>query len=190
MDRRRFLTGAAAAGAAGLAGCGVLGGPRELRPAETIDQDREQHLRYRTDGQRLATCSLDLGHYNPTGFDLDLHVAHREGTRVTGVTCHVRAPAGKPGVGAGLYLEAPQAEWPPVTFHQTRDGSAEVVSVEDLGELGDGTVTLGFDVRPVEEYRPYPVAVDWAVALSETGLFGAGYRLTGRSRVDLPVSGQ
>lgn len=42
------------------------------------------------------------------------------------------------------YLEVPGGSWPPIYFHQSRDGKGTVLEVDDLGFQGSGTVTLHF----------------------------------------------
>lgn len=43
-----------------------------------------------------------------------------------------------------VYLKVPGGSWPPICFHQSRDGKGSVLEVDDLEIQGSGTVTLNF----------------------------------------------
>jgi hypothetical protein len=177
MNRRTFLTTTiAGAGLAATAGCSLPGGPESFgRPEVTVDDDgREKHLTYQVDDTRQAVVSLmQRGRpESPTDrFGLRLYVWHREGLSIDRLHYRLRAPPHSVKPPAEIYLKTPDGgPWPAFDLN-TDDDLWTVVDVDDIGELGDGSLGLELIVEPgsepVEEMAVHP-----EITLSSSGAFG------------------
>lgn len=197
MKRRGFLATGTVGLTAGTAGCsGLLGSTISLgRPEERLDDDgREKHLIFRTGGDRIAVMSLDQRTHpeSPTeSFGFRLYVAHGNGddgadgpaTTVDGFRFDLRAPPASVKPPAKVFLASPEGgPWPDLTFETVEDSWTRI-ALENVGELGEGTIGLTTIIDPlnvpVEE-----VGVKAEVALSEGSIGGTTYRAEANTRFE------
>lgn len=182
MRRREVLV--AAASTLPLAGCSTLTGPTALGSPTVETGDRETHLRWRRGGEQV-TLSIRQRTVPATPTDpfrLRLHVSHSEGLHVEYLRFRIDAPRAPGTVPAAVSLQVPDGgPWPPFTLHQ--DGWT-TVAVEDLGELGRGSLGLELGVRPRND-PVETVTVDASIGLTGTGLLGGEYRARAAEEFDV-----
>lgn len=96
-----------------MAGWTAPGGSRTFAtPTETREDDGETHLRFRAGGDQLAVLTVRPGRRRHTGsvgdvVPVDVSVAHRDGTTITGLRLGLRAPPGGAGPPARVALLTP-----------------------------------------------------------------------------------
>jgi hypothetical protein len=185
MKRRTLLATGTATLAAGTAGCsGLLGGTTTLgRPEEQLDDDgMEKHLVFRDGDDRIVVITLDqrTRQKSPTDrFRFRLYIAHGYGdeanggpaTSVDSFRFDLRTPLTSVDPPANVFLAAPEGgPWPDFTFERDDDLWTRI-AVEDVGELGEGTIGLTTIVDPLD-VPVEEVGVRADLTLSEDG-FGA-----------------
>lgn len=190
MDRRQFLASATAASALPLAGCSAAGlRTTDLRPVEEETDEDATHLRFEFDGERLLTFSTRyLAGYDESAgqIPLEFDAWHTRDTRVEGFRIAVRAPADAREPKTTVALETPPyGPGPSIEFYRDYDRRETVVAVDDLGENGDATLTLGLLLEPREMPETLPVRVACEFDLSENGPLGRSYHLTGETTVEI-----
>lgn len=178
MRRRQVLAAAGAATALPLAGCTALRGPVDLgHPDETEDGERERHFVWSRDGTDQATFSViqrTVPDSPADQFRLRLHVSHRPGLSIDRMRYRLQAPTDPTAVQAYVYVQAPSGgPWPGFTL--TRDRWT-TVAVDDIGELGEGSLGVNLLVRPVPGEPVEDVRLDAELGLSESGTLSREYR--------------
>lgn len=187
MRRRRYLRGAAAGVALGLAGCtGSL--ERTLYPYDVEEDPEERHLIYRAGGEEVATVSL-IGHGDlewSTGVaPIRLHVWHVEGSTLERVRYVLRAPDRT--ITPDVYLKRPGGyPWGPISFVRGEAPGTTELRVPDLGEQGRGSVTLDLLVTRYDE-DPFTLEVDVDAGLDGPS-FARDYRLRGTIEHRIPAA--
>ena len=129
---------------------------------------------------------------SPTeSFGLRLYVAHGDGddasdrpaTTVDRFRFDLRAPPASVKPPARVFLASPEGgPWPDLTFETVEDSWTRI-AVEDVGELGEGTIGLTTIVDPLE-FAVEEVGVRAAVTLSEGGIGGTTYRAEANTRFE------
>ena len=197
MKRRAFLATGTVGLTVGTAGCSrLLGGTTTLgRPEERLDDDgREKHLVFREGGDRIAVISLDQRTHpesSTDSFGLRLYVAHGYGgdeadgpaTTVDSFRFDLRAPPASVKPPARVFLASPEGgPWPDLTFETVEDNWTRI-ALEDVGELGEGTIGLTTIVDPLA-VAAEEVGVRAAVTLSEGGIGATTYRAEANTRFE------
>ncbi len=189
MRRRHLLTAVGTVAVTTASGCSGIGGPTLLTsPREEREDSGETHLHFGED-ERLATLTVRPDrHVADPPVPVDIHLWHREETRVTALDLRFRATAGLPPNPPGdVYVAIPQwTDSPDVRLHSTADGEWRVLKLGGLEQLGDGTVSIPTHVRPFGDGAS-ALTIVARVSLEEPGVFGTTYRLDGRTTVSLPV---
>jgi len=98
---------------------------------------------------RVANIFVRVEYPRPQTLDVPVLVSiwHSEETELDSMFLKFFAGAGF----IEAYLEVPGGSWPPIYFHQSRDGKGTVLEVDDLGIQGSGTVTLNFLLKAFPE---------------------------------------
>jgi len=189
MQRRTFLATAGIAGVGGLAGCGTLGGSTELTHTETTDDgdDMEHHVTFYRDDTEQATLSIMQGYAPETTterFPLRIHLWHRAGLRTERMAFELRGPPGGAGVPAEMYLKVPDGgPWPDIRM-DTDDDLTTVIAVDDLGELGPGS--LGFELIVDPGTEPVDsIGVHGDITFDRTEAFSGSYHAETREIFDI-----
>lgn len=186
--RRRQVLAAGSASVLALSGCSRLLGPTGLGAPAVETEDRETHLHWRRNGKRvtLTVRQRTVPETPADQFRLRLHVSHGDDLRVERLTFRIHAPREPGSVPAAVSLQVPEGgPWPPFTL---RREEWTTVAVEDLGDLGRGSLGLELGVRP--QHDPVEtVTVDATVGLAGTGLLGGRYRARGAQEVDVVHGG-
>lgn len=190
MRRRQLLATSASTALAASAGCfGAWPDSTDLGvPEEELNDDgREKHLVYTRDSERQAVVTIQQRSRQPSldeRLPLRLHVWHREGLRTERMAFRLRAPPTVGNVPADVYLRVPHGgPWP--EFDLRRDDDLwTVIAVDDLGDLGSGSLRLDLIVDPttgpVEE-----VTIRADVVFEGTGLLERDYRATANTRFEV-----
>jgi hypothetical protein len=101
-----------------------------------------------------------------------LSVSHDGDLRAERLRYRLRVPAGDLETAVDLYLQRPSGDpWPPITFRRDDGPSGTLVSVDDLGRQGIGTVTLDFLADTAAEVEGFDLTVE---ALATFSGFGVG----------------
>lgn len=189
MNRRTVLATIGGVSALSFAGCASVGGSTVLaNPTEEVEADGETHLSFETDGDRLATLTVQPPNHGSIPIPVDVSIGHRETTTITDLEHNLRAPPGGSGVPAQIALTAPQWQpHPPVQLYNSQDGGT-VLDIDDMDEQGEGTVSFEFFVAPVEDV-PSELLVEATIGLTERGVLGRQYTARARTRVRLPTDG-
>lgn len=203
MNRRRFLSTALTGMVVTIAGCHGVSGSTELRPArverETGGRRVERQLFFDHEDTPVGAIVIDqqTPQTAPTDpFKLRLHVEHGAGrqtgrrppTTIEAFRFDLRAPARSVDPPAEVYLESPAGGlWPDITFREVENRWTRI-ALSDVGELGDGTLTLETLIDPVS-LPATPLGCRADVDLRETTVGGQRYRLTARTRFEPIVEG-
>lgn len=190
MNRRRFLATATGACAISLAGCSRVGVERiELRPVGQETESRETHLLFGQDGRELLTFTVrhPRGHVEDVDqIPLRVHVWHAADIHLDGFRIELRAPADGERPITDVYLASPWYDsGPSLDFYTGDDGRTTTLAADDLGGLGDGTLSLELVLEPAELPDALPVATSGVFGLSETGTLGRSYRAVGQTTVEI-----
>lgn len=176
------MAGASALGS--LAGCVVGGNPVvgtvNLDP-EHDDQGDESYLVFRRDGERMATIGLLVRASNVTRGEhrFRMHISHAENSHVDRLRYGFRVPTGPNGPFPEFYLKRPDGgPWPAITFERGDDTGTTIFEMDDIGFVGNGSITLDFVLEYAPEDGTIPLSVDALAALSGQG-FGQ-YEAAGR----------
>ncbi|MFB6202091.1 MAG: hypothetical protein ABEI98_08785 [Halorhabdus sp.] len=180
MHRRTFLGAASVSSVGALAGCGGLGGPTPLTDVEVVTEDdgMDHHLTFYQDNTEQATLTVSQGNAPEAytdRFSLRLHLWHRPGLRTEHMAFEVRGPPGGAGVPAETYLKVPDGgPWPEFRIEKDDDLST-IIAVDDLGELGEGS--LGFELIVDPTTTPVDaISVHADVTFDRTETFSGTYR--------------
>lgn len=184
MRRRQVLATAGAASALPLAGCSALLGPTDLGSPEVETEARETHVRWtRGDGQvTLSVRQRTVPETPEDQFRLRLHVSHSQGLQIKHLRFRIHAPREPGTVPAAISVQVPEGgPWPPFSLHREQ---WTTIAVEDLGELGRGSLGLELGVQPRSD-PVEAVTVDAAIGLTGTGLLGTQYRARTAEEIDV-----
>jgi len=178
MNRRTFVAGTTATLATTLAGCTTLGGEQSLgQPREELDAGgREKHLIFERNGESVVTITLQqrtAAQDLPGRFGLRIVISHSEKTNINEFSLELRAPPTSLEPPAEIYLKQPDGgPWPPIEFQST-DNEWTRIAVDDLGDLGRGTLGLETIVAPLGDSVD-AVGVRPDLTLGTTGLLSGG----------------
>jgi hypothetical protein len=178
MNRRVFLAGTTATLGTALAGCTALGDERSLgQPSEELDANgREKHLVFERNGKSVVTITLQqrtAAQNLPGRFGLRIVISHSENTNINKFSFELRAPPTSLEPPAEIYLKQPDGgPWPPIDFQSTENEWTRI-AVDDLGDLGRGTLGLETIVAPLGN-SVEAVGVRPDVTLGTTGLLSGG----------------
>jgi hypothetical protein len=144
MDRRTLLTSVAALTA--TAGCGGVAEPVQLTPDRRTSTAAESLVVYRRQDEHLSTVGvLHRQASDDARVPFEVTLAHADDVRITAMDLRFTTPDGPPGVPPELSLRRPTGRsFPGIDFGRTSDGSATRLTIPDVGEQGQGTLTLGF----------------------------------------------
>ncbi|MEF8786313.1 MAG: hypothetical protein V5A45_10305 [Haloarculaceae archaeon] len=178
MNRRALLAGTTATLGTALAGCTALGGERSLgQPREELDANgREKHLVFERNGKSVVTITLQqrtAAQNLPGRFGLRVVISHSENTNINKFSFELRAPPTSVEPPAEIYLKQPDGgPWPPIDFQRTENEWTRI-AVDDLGDLGRGTLGLETIVAPLGD-SVEAVGVRPDLTLGTTGLLSGG----------------
>jgi len=188
MHRRTFIASSmAVAGATATAGCNAGGATSLHIDEEQVDDDGEQKvLSYRANDTRQAQISIRQDWKLDSlmdRFGLRLTVTHRDGLSIDRLYFRLRAPPMSVKPPADIFLKTPDGgPWPPVDLN-TVDNLWTEIEIDDIGQLGDGTLGLELLVVPgsvpVDEIAIYP-----EIDLSGGGTFSTDYLAEGSTRFE------
>lgn len=188
MRRRQVLVGAAAVAAPSLAGCSTLTGPTTLGLQEIEREGRETHLQW-TQGDRRATLTVRQRTVPATpedAFRLRLHVSHGRGLQTEYLQFRLHAPREPGTVPAAVSLEVPEGgPWPPFVLRREQ---WTTIAVEDLNELGRGSLGLELWIRPRSD-PVEAVTVDATIGFTGTGVLDRQYVARAAEPVDIVHDG-
>lgn len=188
MRRRQVLAGSGAVAAFSLAGCSTLTGPTSLGPPEIEREDREMHLQW-TRGDQRATLTVRQRTVPETpedAFRLRLHISHGTGIQTEYLQFRLHAPRDPGAVPAAVSLEVPDGgPWPPFVLRQDQ---WTTIAVEDLNELGRGSLGLELWIRPRSD-PVEAVTVAPTIGFSGTGLLDRQYVARAAEAVDVVHDG-
>lgn len=189
MERREYvaLFGSAAIGA--TAGCATVGGSEQLtEPTLQSDDDTRRHLKWSTDGEEVATLSVDGDIWS----DLIRNRAsiwHRESTHLESISLRIWMPGAEPGHAPEISLVGPvqgdSSPPPAISLSVTRGQPGTTIKIDDFDDLKNETVTVEFYARPRSETGT-TLAFDGTIELAETDLLGADYTLEGDLELAFP----
>ena len=190
MKRRNFLAAAGSAGAAAMAGCSGLGSETISNPSEEQESDGETTLTFQADnGDQVATLTIQPAKQQYSGksgqqVPVDIAITHSEETTITDLTLSLRTPPSGTGVSE-IALETPfGTPHPSLDLFADEDG-ASVLSIDDMGENGDGNVVFKFVMIGYGDINS-ELEVDAEIGLAETGFLNPDYTLNGLALVPLP----
>ncbi|MFB6266021.1 MAG: hypothetical protein ABEI31_00050 [Halodesulfurarchaeum sp.] len=146
-------------------------------------EDRETHLIYRTEDGRIAVTTVRYGPEAAAGpIKMRVSVWHSRETTVTDFRMVVRNrdPQAPP---PEMYLSAPGGELPPVHFARF-SGGGRGFTIPNVGEIGEGTVTLDWYLRSFDDTGSIELDVDVGYTL-DAGLLRS-YDVEGRAVLDIP----
>lgn len=191
MKRRTLLGSVAGLGAGMLAGCTGLQGSQALFNPDISRDDSEVVMAFGEAGNHVARSTI-MYDGNPPGSEmvasLKLRMWHREGTTVDTLQVRLRDAVPGPEPPPSVFLAVPEnTGFPEVNLYTTTDGSARVIEIPDLGELGGGTFGLDFFVVPHTDRRPVPVWLSMDARLTEEGVLGSEYSLEGTTDIEIPM---
>lgn len=178
MDRRTFVGTTAATMGTALAGCSAPGGERSLgTPREETERDgEEKHLVFERGGDEVLTITLQQRALTlaPSGrYGLRVTMSHSEATRLKRFQFDFKSPPAGAGVPSDIYLKQPDGgPWPDIDFRRV-EGQWTRIGVEELGDLGAGTLGFEIIVAPLDEGGE-ALAVRPDVLLGTTGLLSGG----------------
>lgn len=185
MDRRGYLHLAATVGCAGLAGCGGLGGPTALSEPTTESDPGERRLTWRAGEQELCTFELS-GRYPESGeLYLWTNITHPEGTLLDTLRLRIRVPGEVADVALLTPVEGDSAIAPSMTLGSTDGGLGTELVIEEFGELADDDL-MALEFLVVYGEGATELTVETVIDLSERGLFGDSYRLSGEPSLPFP----
>lgn len=193
MQRREVLAVAGSIGVGASAGCLGLGSETTIsNPAEFRAADGETTLQFQTDGgDEVGSLTIRPGtqRYSGHGGELvpvDVAITHRDGTAIDGLTLGLRAPPGGAGAPAEVALQTPfGTPHPSMDLYAAPDDGGTVLSIDEMGEQGDGTLVLKFLLTGLG-VSTTELEVDATVELTSSGVFTQDYTLTGLTLVSLP----
>ena len=125
-----------------------------LQVEEFKPQGDDSYVAYVLDGGvRVANIFVRVEYPRPQTLDVPVLVQiwHSEETELDSMFLKFFAGTGF----IEAYLEVPGGSWPPIYFHQSRDGKGAVLEVDDLGIQGSGTVTLNFLLKAFPEQSSF-----------------------------------
>lgn len=188
MRRRTVLAGLGTAAAAGVAGCSALRSDRTLSsPAVLGDSPQRRSLSFEESGGEVGNFGVD-GAVDDGVVELRTELSHRDGTRVESIELQVWMPdAPRPAQVAVVSPVTGDSSAPPeLTLDHPDRGPGTVVSVTDIDDLADETITtLDLLVRPPDDPGE-TVLVEGTIALAGSGTFGTDYTLDGRLELSFP----
>lgn len=173
-----------------LTGClGLDSGPIELdQPQQEMDAGgMEKHLIFTHDQTEQAV--LTIQQFRPPSdpespIPFRFLVWHREALSIDRLYFKLRAPPTGDELPADIYLKAPNSgPWPEFDI-RTEDNLWTIIAVDDIGELGDGSLGLEFILEPVSD----PVdelAVMAELGFSNTAFFGSNLRASVHTEFDI-----
>ncbi len=191
VRRRSLLATVATVGAAGVAGCGTLRTHRTLTdPTRAESNPARASLTFDADGSAVASLGV-RARSDDDRARLDTELSHAEGTTLTSIRYRVWMPDSTgntpPTVAVVSPVEGDTGPPPTLTLDTPDRGRGTAVTVEDLGDLADETVsTLDLLVDPVED-NGNRIALATTIGLHDGGTFGTRYTLEGRLALDLPA---
>ena len=191
MDRRTLLASLGAAGVAGTAGCGALGGNRTLSDP-TVDRDSPSRaaLLFSDGDTEVGTLGVG-GSVGTDAIRLDTNIWHRDDTRVESIRLHVwTEPDDEPADVALVSPVTGDSSPPPsVSLGLPDRGYGTVIEIDDLDDLADETIsTIDLLVAPRSESFEGTV-IDAEIELSGTAWNGDDYTLRGRLDLSFPEFG-
>lgn len=191
MRRRRLLTTLGAVGTAAVAGCGAVSGDETLSdPTVVEDAPGRRTLVFAVDGDEVGHFGVD-GRVADGTVRMDTELWHRSNTRVRSVRLHLWANPEHAATRIGLDapLQGDSSAPPDVTLSTPDRGRGVLVTVDDLDDLADETIsTIDLFVDPGADAAT-TVTVDCEIDLTGTGTFGTDYTLRGRMGLEYPELG-
>ena len=188
MHRREFVTALGGVGVAGIAGCGAVRGDVTLSaPTVGVDGPGRKYLEWSADGDSVADFGV-TGTATPEIVDLSTELSHRDGTEVNGIELRVWMPEADSATDVALVspVEGDSSPPPSVALYTPERAAGTVIDVTDLDDLADETIsTIGLLVRPSDETAT-KLAVDATVDLTDGGVLGDDYTLTGELELEYP----
>jgi uncharacterized membrane protein len=98
----------------------------------------------------ITVIGSNLVTLGATEIPVTVSIWHDWGTDVKSVELVFSSNVLVPKVALSVLEGGP---WPNVQFHRTSDGTGVLFKVADLGDMGKGTVTLGFFFEDYEQYN-------------------------------------
>jgi len=191
MKRRDVLAAVGSAGAVAMAGCAGLGSETISNPVEDQASDGETTLSFQADdGNQVASLTARpaeqrFSSHGGQQIPVDIAITHPEGTTIRDLTLSLRAPPSGTGV-TEVAIETPfGTPHPSLDLYEAPDDGASVLTIDDLGKNGDGTVLFKFLLLGVGDAIS-EVEVDAEIGMSEKGMLGNEYTLKGLTLVPLP----
>jgi hypothetical protein len=178
MDRRTFVGATAATVGTALSGCSAPGSERSLGTprVETERDGEEKHLVFERGGDEVLTITLQQRALTlaPSGrYGLRVTMSHSEDTRLQRFQFDFKSPPTTPGVPADIYLKQPDGgPWPDIDFGRVENQWTRI-GVEELDDLGAGTLGFEIIVAPLDEGGD-SLGVRPDVLLATTGLLSGG----------------
>lgn len=162
-------------------------------PTTEREDHGETHLLFQTDGDRVASFTVQPGrrrYSGPAGeqITLDVSCAHRDGTKITGLRLKLRTLPGGGPPPAQVSLTTPfGTPHPALQLYRDPQDLGTILDIPDAGEVGDGTLTLEFLLSSLEASTS-ELEVDATVELTEQGMTGTDYTLDALTLIQLPDS--
>lgn len=195
MRRRQFLAATTGTGLSTLAGCVDLGRePTSLgSPSEeTEKQGLEKHLVFTHESDDFVVITLDRrlkSQYPDRLVPIRFHVWHRAEVSVDRLLFKIRSPNHPTHLPGSVYVAIPDGgPWPKFDLRKAED-SWTIIGVDDIGTLGDGSMTLDLIIDPIGETLE-TLAVETEVDLFESGILQSRYRASTATEFDIGQSSQ
>jgi hypothetical protein len=192
MRRRSLLAAAGTTGVAAVAGCGAFRTSETLSSPTVGGEGPRRHLLFTANGNEIASFGFDAD-YSAGTYDVGTELSHRDGTRVKSIELRVWMPTVEGDTPAQVAVASPvegDSSAPPEVYLHTPDrGPGTLITVEDIDDLADETIsTLDLVVRPASEPSTgvHPIAIDAAIELAGGGTFGTDYTLDGELELTFP----
>lgn len=160
---------------------GCLTSPELLTAERVGDGPGDTAIRF-SDGDK-EVASLAVRHPDAYGdrrgpIRFAPSVWHREDTHLDRLRYEIRAPSTGTDPHVDVTLETPPGgPWPAVEFGLADDGRTTVFEADELGLVGEGSVTLEFALDPSGRPAELPVRLDVAYGLSTERRTHGGYRV-------------
>lgn len=192
MDRRRFLLSVGIGGAISLSGCIGPFSNEEL-PQPSIDEgENEVNMVFERDNERIMTVSVQfIEGYREESNSVPLKVTfwHKEQTKIEDIWLKLRSPPTRSGVPNEIYMLTPDGNpFPEIEFYKDSNDLGTILDTGSIGEIGQGSITLDFLLKPLNQTQTINLYIETEVTLSENGILGNKY--TGTGQTTTPIGSQ
>jgi hypothetical protein len=189
MERRRYLAALGGAGLAAVAGCSAVRDSRMLsEPTVSEEAPTRKSLQFTAGDRDVGSFGVDAT-ADEGSIRLDTELVHDGGTSVESIELGVWLPPADEPSTTEVAVVTPvtgDSSPPPELTLDWREGGGALVTVRDLDDLADETIsTLALRVVPGPD-REATLVVEPVIELAEGGALGTDYTLDGELELAVP----